>query len=524
MRISQIKRKAAFSSPFSIRAPGFPLPYLYSLGVIALITGGGWAVRNLISPTNLVMPYLLGVVTIAIVWGRGPAVFASVLGVLAFDVFLVPPYLTFGVEDTEYIITFLALFIVGVIISNLASQIKDQMLAARDREERVTLLYRLSHDLAIAYSLDDVLEAIADNLRSTLGRDFRIFLKSPGSSGQADLLFDVYPPESEQAQAAGDAVFYTFRTSSPSGFGTEMHADSREIHFPLVTNSGTLGVISITGINAGQSELEDHVQIYEAFANLSALAIERVYLNEQASQTQLLKAKDELQTTLLNSVSHDFRTPLVTITGTLSSLDTEIHLLDGHTQRNLVRYALKEAEKLNRLVGNLLDMSRLESGALQLQLEPIDMQDLIGATLESMKVRIDCEIRIDVPDHLPLVLADFVLVQQALANLLDNALKYSPEGAPIDIDVRMEDGWVCISVADRGRGIDDGEIPHIFNKFYRIKGSDRPGGTGLGLAIVKGIADAHSARLEVSRRDGGGMLFRIGFPQFEWVQEAMDGC
>ena len=493
--------------------------YAYSLGIIALITAGGVLIRDLIVPTNLVMPYLLGVVSIAVLWGRGPAIFASVVGVLAFDFFLVPPYLTFVVEDTEYVITFLALFIVGVFISGLTSQIKDQMLAARDRESRVTALYQLSHELAIAYSLQDVLRAVVENVRSTLGRDVRIFLAETGGRDQDRPRFAAYPPVGPAEDRVDEAVAAVYRNGSLSGTAKEAALASTEINLPLITNSGTLGVIRFTGHGLDPSEPEGQLQTLEAFANLAALAIERVYLNRQASQAQLLKAEGELQSTLLNSVSHDFRTPLVTITGTLSSLDAGMHQFDEETRQKLVRQALRESEKLNRLVSNLLNMSRLESGAVQPQLEPVDLQDLVGATLEAMKNRIEREIRTTIPDGLPLVRADFVLAQQALMNLVDNALKYSPEGAPVDIDIDAADRWVYLAVADRGPGIDESELPHIFNKFYRVRDSGKSGGTGLGLAIVKGVIDAHSAKIEVARRPGGGMIFRIGFPQLEFTRE-----
>jgi two-component system sensor histidine kinase KdpD len=275
-------------------------------------------------------------------------------------------------------------------------------------------------------------------------------------------------------------------------------------------------VISIAGGGVEQSSASDRLQVYEAFANLSALAIERVYLNKEASQAQLLKAKEELQSAILNSISHDFRTPLVTITGTLSSLDSEIDMLDTNAQKNLVQQALTEAEKLNRLVGNLLNISRLESGAVHLQLEPVDLQDLIGATLEQMKHRAGRQINIRIPDDLPLISADYVLLQQALMNVIENAIKYSPENTPVDIEVHIERKSVSIGIADRGPGIEEKEISRVFNKFYRINNNPEVGGTGLGLAIVKGIIDAHEASIEVFRREGGGMVFQIAFPYAEF--------
>ena len=457
------------------------------------------------------MPYLLGVVSIAIVFGRGPAVFASVMGVFAFDIFLVPPYLTLVVDDTEYIITFLALFLVGAVISNLTSQVKEQAVQAKEREARVTSLYSLSHDLTGAYSIDDVVQVILENISSTLRHDLWLFLKV--NETEDNFIIRTTPESPERT--VDEAVLFTYSTGESSGPGTNSYHQSETINLPLSTNTGRVGVISIAYESTGGKITPEKLQLLEAYANLSALALERIFLNRQASQAQLLKEKEQLQSALLNSISHDFRTPLATITGTLSTLDSGIEQLDPETRQELTRNAWSEAEKLNRLVSNLLNMSRLESGALNLQLEPVDVQDLIGATLEQMKSRLTHPVNIELPDELPLIEADFVLVEQAMLNLLDNAIKYSPEGAPVGISVHLSDEYLFIDVQDHGPGIPAQEIPHIFEKFYRVRQMPNPGGVGLGLAIAKGILDAHQATLEAIPGDSGGMVFRIGFPCLE---------
>ena len=461
------------------------------------------------------MPYLLGVVSIAIAFGRGPAVFASVMGVFAFDIFLVPPYLTLVVDDTEYIITFLALFLVSVVISNLTYQVKEQAVQAKERELRVTSLYTLSHDLTGAYSIEVVVQSILDNISSTLKHDLWLFLVDGNKENVNSQSFEVKATAGTAIRDVDEAILYTYTTGEPSGPGMKSHFQAQTINLPLSTNTGRVGVISIAANSPDGKVTPEKLQLLEAYANLSALALERIFLNKQASQAQLLKEKEQLQSALLNSVSHDFRTPLATITGTLSTLDAEIELLDKETQRTLTRNAWSEAEKLNRLVGNLLNMSRLESGALNLQLEPVDVQDLIGATLEQMKSRLTHPVNIELPDELPLFEADFVLVEQAMLNLLDNAIKYSPEGAPIGISVHLSDEYLFIDVQDHGPGIPAQEIPHIFEKFYRVQQMPNPGGVGLGLAIAKGILDAHQATLEAIPGDSGGMVFRIGFPCLE---------
>jgi len=490
----------------------FILSYLASFVIVVLITAFGLLIRDWITPTNLVMPYLLGVVSIAIAFGRGPAIFASVIGVFAFDIFLIPPYLTLVVDDTEYIITFLALFLVSVVISNLTYQVKEQAVQAKERERRVTSLYTLSQDLTGAYSIDDVVQAILETIRSTLKHDLWLFLADANKNSPNRQSFEVKSRSGEAKRVIDEEVLFTYSTGEPSGPGTEAYPYSQTINLPLSTNTGRVGVISIAAEGSEGKMTQEKLQLLEAYANLSALALERIFLSKQANQAQLLKEKEQLQSALLNSVSHDFRTPLATITGTLSTLDAEIELLDRDTKQALTRNAWSEAEKLNRLVSNLLNMSRLESGALNLQLEPVDVQDLIGATLEQMKNRVTHRVDISLPDNLPLINADFVLVQQAMMNLLDNAIKYSPKEAPIKISVNWSDDWLYIDIVDFGPGIPASELPHIFEKFYQVKQLPNPGGIGLGLAIAKGILDAHQATLQAIPHESEGMIFRIGFP------------
>lgn len=495
------------------RLSKYYLDYLLSFGIVALVTLLGLIVRDHINPTNLVMPYLLGVVSIAALYGRGPAVFASVLGVVAFDIFLVPPYLTFVVEDTEYIITFLTLFLVGAVISSLTAKIKEQVQAAQEREARILSLYNLSQDLTGAYALEDVTKAITENIGNALRRNVWLFLADGGATSENPPNFKMIAAPGAKSKPIDEGIRFTYARGLVSGPGADYYPQGDTINLPLVTNTGNVGVISIATRHTTDENNRAMLQLFEAFANLSAFALERIQLSQQASQTQILKAKDKFQAILLNSVSHDFRTPLVTITGTLSSLDDELYQLDRDTQQKLIRDALGEAEKLNRLVSNLLNISRLESGALELQSGIVDVQDLIGATLEQMKNRFNRPISIQIPEAPPLISADFVLIEQALMNILDNAVKYSPDDSGVEIIVYQDGEQVYMDILDRGQGIPQNELPLIFDKFYRGTAKPGPGGTGLGLAIAKGIIEAHGAELSAIPRNGGGMIFRMGFPQ-----------
>jgi two-component system sensor histidine kinase KdpD len=251
----------------------------------------------------------------------------------------------------------------------------------------------------------------------------------------------------------------------------------------------------------------------DAFVNQVALAIEGASLAEQARQTELLEATEKLQTALLNSISHDLRTPLVSITGALSSLDEASPALDEEVRRSLIETAREEAERLNRLVGNLLDITRLQAGAIHLHREACDVQELIGSSLEQVGTPLkDRQVKVEISDKLPLVPLDFVLFSRVLVNIIDNALKYSPPQKPIEIKARVSHQTLEITIADHGEGIPLEDLERIFDKFYRVQRPDNVSGTGLGLSISKGIVEAHGGSIRAENRRGGGAIFTVRLP------------
>jgi two-component system sensor histidine kinase KdpD len=252
-----------------------------------------------------------------------------------------------------------------------------------------------------------------------------------------------------------------------------------------------------------------------SFANQLAAALERAYLAEQARHARLLEETEKLQTTLLNSISHDLRTPLASITGALSSLVEDAELLTEAARQDLAQTAWEEALRLNRLVGNLLDMTRLESGAMKVVCQPHDVQDFVGATLAQMPVRLKGRtINRIIPDGLPPVAIDFALTMQALINLVDNAVKYTPTDQPIDIEAVLDGQMVVISVKDRGPGLPESALEQIFTKFFRVN-AGVVSGTGLGLSIARGIVEAQNGRIWAQNRPGGGAVFSIALPVAE---------
>lgn len=484
--------------------------YFWSVALTALTTLAGHFFGREISPTNLVMLYLLTVVVVAVYLGRGPSMLAALLGVLTFDFFFVPPFYTFVVDDTEYILTFIGLFIVGVVVSALTARAREQAEAAQNREADTALLYSLSRELAAADSHETILKAIQTHLEAGYGRDAVIYLPL-GDSMRPVLGAD--PPQPAPGETELSLALWSYHHAEPAGSGTNTLPSAEPRFLPLKTSRHTVGVLSFKPLDPARPFSPDQRRMLESFANQAAQAVERVNLAEQTRQIKLLQAAEKLQNALLNSISHDLRTPLVSITGALTSLEAQDETISAESRRNLLETAREEAERLNRLVGNLLDMTRLEAGALKVKRDPADVVDVVGTSIGQMEARLtERSLRVDVPGDLPMISVDFVLIVHVLKNLLDNALKYSPENSPLEVRAWSAQGEILISVADEGPGIPPDDLERIFDKFYRVQRSEQVAGTGLGLAICKGIVEAHGGRIWAENRPSGGTILTIALP------------
>ncbi len=482
--------------------------YLLSVGLVALSTLLGLTVRGNLEPANLVMLYLASVVISAIFLGRGPSLLAAIAGVLAFDFFLIPPYLTLAVSDTQYIITFTVLFVVSLVISSLTTQVREQAESAIRRESQTSTLYNLGRELTSATDLKYITEVIISHISQAFDRDVAIFLPE----NKQLLMFasspNYEPDENELAVAA-----WAFEHDESAGRGTDTLPAVPLRCQPLKTANNIIGVLGIRPKESSNFLTPEQRQTLAAFANQAALAIERARLAEQAQQAELLQATEKLQTALLNSISHDLRTPLVAITGALTSLDEQAESLNDEYRRSLVGTAREEADRLNRLVGNLLSMTRIESGAIKLHREPGDIQDVIGTALEQLGKRVaDHEIKVNVPDDFPLVPMDFTLIVQVVVNLLENAVKYSPKHSLIEVSATLTDESARIEIADRGVGIPSDDLTRVFDKFYRVQRPESVSGTGLGLSISKGIVEAHHGNIYIRVRDGSGTAVSVELP------------
>ncbi len=331
----------------------------------------------------MIMFYLLAVVVASLRLGFRPALLTALLGVLAFDFFFIPPYYSFAVADTQYLITFAGLLTVGAVISTLVARARSQTETIRTREVQTTNLYALSRGWPRRSSLKDILNTVIRHVSETLPGQVAIFIPEGESLNLEAGSPGISPGEKEKSVA-----LWAFRNGQMAGRGTETLSSSEFLYLPLQTGARVVGVMGIKMEPAGEELAPERRRLLEAFSNQAALAIERAYLAQEAERAQLLQATERLERSLLNSISHDLRTPLSSIMGTLSSLRDEGNVPGEESRRELIDLAWEEAERMNRFVGNLLDITRLEAGALKIKKELYDLQDLLGSCLASLESRL----------------------------------------------------------------------------------------------------------------------------------------
>lgn len=483
------------------------LPYLGATATVAVATLIGLAAFTLFAPTNLAMVYLASVVVVSLRWGRGPSILATILGVAAFDFFFIPPYCTFVVADSQYLLTFAVMLVTGLIISTLASRVHLQTEVIRRRERRTSALFALSKELSRLPTRGSVVLAARKIIREAL--DVHVWLivqHEDGTYGSTDLSPDGIPPQKHEG-----VIRWVFDHKRPAGDGTDTLPGTDATYVPLLGADDIVGVLGVQPFHPETTLTISQRKMLDAFAGQVALAIERCRFAVEAENVRLQMETERLRNTLLSAVSHDLRTPLTGITGAASSL-VEGDDLDKYTRRDLAESILDESDRLNRLVANLLDMTRLEAGAITLQpiLQPIE--EVVGVVLNRMERQLrDHAVQTDLPSDLPPVRIDGLLIQQVFVNLLDNAAKFSPSGTPIELRAFQKPNELVIEILDRGKGIPVGEETHLFEKFYRVEGESRAG-TGIGLAICRGIVELHHGTIQAENRAGSGTVFRFTLP------------
>jgi two-component system sensor histidine kinase KdpD len=485
-------------------------PYFVTVGMVAVAIGVAYLTKRFSTSENLSLVFLTPVLLSALRYGLWPSVGASILGVLAWDFFFQQPYYSLRISDPRDLLALIFFLIVALIISNLAAMKLRQAEVIGIRAKSIEQLYDFSQTTASAASLADLLSVIAHRIGNVLGCEAVILLP------EADRLnLRVCYPENANLSAADmNAAQWAWTRNQPTGQGTAILPEASHRYLALGTSRGIVGVIGIDS-ELPSSIVTEEQQLLAALLNQAAVAIERAELAETIDQARLQAETERLRSAMLTSVSHDLRTPLTTIIAAHSTLKSLGDACDTAVRDELIDRAQEEAERLDRFIGNLLDMTKLDSGNLNLRLEPIDLQDAVESALtRAHPLTLHHTVEADMQPDLPMARADFMLLEQVIFNLIDNAAKYAPAGTKIEIGARAGSDAIILEVRDEGDGIPTRSLEKIFNKFERVTHEDRQRpGTGLGLAISRGFLDAVGGTIKAGNRDDrSGAIFTIRLP------------
>jgi two-component system sensor histidine kinase KdpD len=489
--------------------------YAGGLAMVALVTV---LCRQFdIEIVNIALLYQLPVTMSAFWWGRWPSYFTALCGVATFDFLFVPPTLTFTVTDVRYLWSFFTFLIVAFVIGGRTELLRKEAAFARQRERSTRAVYEFSREIAAVIDLQLISNGLVKQAAETVGRAIAVML--PDQAGKLSVWAEYYPqkkqnvpPLRELSEAAVAA--WSFQHGEAAGRSTDTLPSANFLYIPLKTAENIVGVLAIHVEN--QKIVPEEKRLIDAWAGLAAIAVERVKLAEQAREAALFVESDRLRTALFNSISHELRTPLASILGSVSTLLETEGIYSEAARRELLENIEEGAVRMERVVSNLLDTARLESGMVQLKLDWCDTEDVIGTALQRLRdITQRYILDIKVAHDIPIIKADCVLLEQVLINLIDNAMKYSSRGSSILITADYEGKWVKISVSDKGVGIPEEDLVKVFDKFYRVQQPKHVSGTGLGLSICKGIIEAHGGSIWAERRPAGGTTISFQIPQEE---------
>jgi two-component system sensor histidine kinase KdpD len=480
--------------------------YAWSAGTVAMVGLLNAPLSQITGPRVPGLVFLLAVVLLALFLGRGPVFLAGALSALVWNFFFLPPQHTFVIRSAEDAVLFGLYFVVAIVLGQLVARIRTQELAERQREERAMALYHLTRELAQAGTRDEVVWQLIAEVNRVFNAPAAVVL--PGSAVLAAHPDSTLTLSDKELHVAEWAYLH----QQAAGRFTDNLPGSESLHLPLTTERATVGVFSVQLPQRTLALAQRN--LLEAYARQAALVLDRVALRAAAEQSKLVAESERLSKALLNSISHELRTPLAAISSAASTLAESGGVSDG-LPRAMLAEIQEASARLDRLVGNLLDVTRLESGHVRAKLDWCDVGDLLHSTVRSLEREMAGRpLRVEIADKLPLARLDFVLMQQALSNLLLNAAVHTPPGTLILLQARSEPDSLLLSVADQGPGLSAELLPRIFDKFIRAPNA-AAGGSGLGLAIVKGFVEAQGGQITAANRPAGGAVFTIRVPQTE---------
>jgi two-component system sensor histidine kinase KdpD len=457
--------------------------------------------------SNIVAIFILTVVLVAVRFGRGPAALAAVLSVCAFDFFFVPPRLSFAVSDVQYLLTFFIMLAVGLITGQLTAGLRFQARVASHREERAGSLYEIARDLSGAVQIDQVVKISDESIERTFRASAALLLPDAGgqlamTSSRVDNALEVQIGIAQWA----------FDKGQPAGFGTDTLPGSEVLYIPLRAPIRARGVLAVKANNRRLLRIPEQRQLLDTFAALIAIALERVHYVGVAQDALVRMESERLRNSLLAALSHDLRTPLTVLVGLAESLALTKPPLSA-AQLETTEAIQDEARRMSTLVSNLLDMARIESGEVKLNLEWQPLEEVVGAALSAAGNMLkQHRIAVHLPRDLPLVRIDALLIERVLVNLLENASKYTPPGSTVSLSAQIVGDRLSFSVSDNGPGLPLGREEAVFQKFTRGERESATPGVGLGLAICRAIVESHQGKITAANRPEGGAVFTFTLP------------
>ncbi|KQT78861.1 sensor histidine kinase KdpD [Methylobacterium sp. Leaf466] len=500
------KTVATAPAPASVVAP-----YLFGLAATAVALALALLTQPVLGVENADLFLLTAVVAVAARLGLGPSLVAVVAASLSYNFFFLPPVYTLTIADPTNVAAFLLFTLVAVVVSNLASRSRREAVVSQGRARATERLYGFSRTLAGCATLDDVLWATSAQIAAMLRVRVVVLLPEDGTvSVKAG-----FPPEDRLEAADLGAATWAFDNERPAGRGADTLPGARRLFLPMRTGRGIVGVVGLDTDGTGPILSPESRRLFDALADMAALAIERVRLVEELDRAERAAETDRLAQALLTSISHDLRTPLASVLGAATTLRDLEGALSPDAKGELVTTIVAESERLNRFIANLLDMTRLEAGAVAATLTPQDVAEIVDTAIRRLgTVLARHRVVVAVPAALPALRLDPVLFEQVLVNLLDNAAKYAPDGSVVTVEGAVHRGAVRLRVLDEGGGLPQAELERVFDKFYRAaKGDSVRAGTGLGLAIARGFVEAMGGTLTAgNRRDRSGAVFTIHLP------------
>lgn len=495
-----------------------PLPFALSAAMVAAFTALLLPFRRELDLVEVALLYILPVFCSAFWWGRWPSYLSAAMSILAVDYFFLRPVFSFNIEDFDVLWSCSIFLVLSFFIGRRTELLREETRRARQEEASTRALYEFSREITAVFDRVSIAESLGRHAGAVIGRECLILL--PDADGQMEVAVRFDPALAACAriepaalpQQMRDACDWVYANQRAAGRSTETMPEEEYLYVPVQVQEKMFGIFAIRLKKTYLSEREE--RLLSAWVRLTGVAMEKISLAEQARQAKLVLEGEKLRTALFNSVSHELRTPLAAIVGSISVLLDSSAPYSEADRLELLRNIQDSSGRMERLVTNLLDSARMESGMMRIKADWCDVEDIIGTALRRMgNLEERMDIQVEIGKSLPLIKADCGLIEQVLINLLDNAAKYSPGRPQITIAAQRAASGVEIAVLDCGIGIAPEDLDRIFDKFYRSARGNKVAGTGLGLAICKGIVEAHGGRIWAQNREGDGLVMRFVLPK-----------